>query len=166
MSRLIANPRCPGCPFVGGHTATGVRVALRFTSRSRSRAIALLDRMRARRTRPDTRCLYQRLPMRLCCQREHSSTSGPGRSAPGRGQLEGTGDMTVASGLAGTSEDIVAGLPTRSVVVPTRNESGNIAELLARLSAVSVGTGVELIFVDDSDDDTSATIERGRRACA
>ncbi len=73
--------------------------------------------------------------------------------------------MTVASGFAGTSEDIAAGLPTLSVVIPTRNESGNIAELLARLSAVSIGTGIELIFVDDSDDNTTATIERGRRGC-
>jgi len=41
-----------------------------------------------------------------------------------------------------------------TVVVPTRNESGNIAALVARLECVLAGMPAEILFVDDSDDDT------------
>jgi dolichol-phosphate mannosyltransferase len=42
-----------------------------------------------------------------------------------------------------------------SVVIPTRNEAGNVPELLRRLQASLVGIEFELIFVDDSDDATA-----------
>ena len=43
-----------------------------------------------------------------------------------------------------------------SVVVPTRNERGNVAPLYTQLCE-SMGTrNWELVFVDDSDDDTAA----------
>ncbi len=45
-----------------------------------------------------------------------------------------------------------------SLIIPTRNEAGNISELLVRLSRLPVGVLGEVIFVDDSDDDTPATI--------
>ena len=45
-----------------------------------------------------------------------------------------------------------------SLVVPTRNEAGNISELLVRLSRLPAGVVGEVIFVDDSDDDTPAAI--------
>ena len=41
-----------------------------------------------------------------------------------------------------------------SLVVPTRNEAGNISELLVRLSRLPAGVVGEVIFVDDSDDET------------
>ncbi|HUY60847.1 MAG TPA: glycosyltransferase family 2 protein [Candidatus Dormibacteraeota bacterium] len=41
-----------------------------------------------------------------------------------------------------------------SVVIPTRNEAGNIPELLQRLRASLAGIEFEVIFVDDSDDAT------------
>ncbi|KLL12290.1 MULTISPECIES: glycosyltransferase family 2 protein [Protofrankia] len=41
-----------------------------------------------------------------------------------------------------------------SVVVPTRNEAANIEPLLRRLDAALAGLPSEVIFVDDSDDDT------------
>jgi putative flippase GtrA len=41
-----------------------------------------------------------------------------------------------------------------SVIVPTRNEAGNVDALLDRLEPVLAGTSSEVIFVDDSDDDT------------
>jgi glycosyltransferase involved in cell wall biosynthesis len=41
-----------------------------------------------------------------------------------------------------------------TVVVPTRNESGNITALVARLESVLAGMPAEILFVDDSDDDT------------
>jgi dolichol-phosphate mannosyltransferase len=45
-----------------------------------------------------------------------------------------------------------------TLIVPTRNEEGNVAELLRRLEPVLV-QGSEVIFVDDSDDGTVAAIE-------
>ncbi|MDQ6748634.1 MAG: glycosyltransferase, partial [Candidatus Dormibacteraeota bacterium] len=44
--------------------------------------------------------------------------------------------------------------PLLSVVVPTRNEAGNVGPLVQRLSAVLEGVPTEVIFVDDSSDDT------------
>jgi dolichol-phosphate mannosyltransferase len=43
-----------------------------------------------------------------------------------------------------------------SVVVPTRNEAGNVGPLLERVFGVLQGVDVEVCFVDDSDDETPA----------
>jgi SAM-dependent methyltransferase len=52
--------------------------------------------------------------------------------------------------------------PVVSVVVPARNEAGNIAEIFARTP--EMGAGTELVFVEGhSRDDTYATIERAIR---
>ncbi|WP_242424045.1 glycosyltransferase [Frankia sp. EI5c] len=48
--------------------------------------------------------------------------------------------------------------PALSVIVPTRNEALNIAPLLRRLEAALDGLTCEVIFVDDSDDETPAVI--------
>jgi glycosyltransferase involved in cell wall biosynthesis len=55
--------------------------------------------------------------------------------------------------------------PALSVIVPTRNESGNVRPLLDALEVV-LPSGSEVVFVDDSDDDTREVIEaeRGRRS--
>jgi glycosyltransferase involved in cell wall biosynthesis len=45
-----------------------------------------------------------------------------------------------------------------SLIIPTRNEAGNISELLVRLDRLPAGVLGEVIFVDDSDDDTPAAI--------
>ncbi|MFD6179416.1 MULTISPECIES: glycosyltransferase [unclassified Isoptericola] len=51
-----------------------------------------------------------------------------------------------------------------TVLVPTYNEGPNVAELVRRLTAAlgdgAVPGGVEILFVDDSTDDTPAEIER------
>jgi dolichol-phosphate mannosyltransferase len=47
-----------------------------------------------------------------------------------------------------------------SVVVPTRNEAPNVGPLLHRLDEALAGTTAEVIFVDDSDDDTPSAIHR------
>jgi dolichol-phosphate mannosyltransferase len=47
-----------------------------------------------------------------------------------------------------------------SVVVPTFNESPNVAELVRRVEAATVGIATEIVFVDDSTDDTPQEIER------
>src|SRR3954468_10552823 len=66
-----------------------------------------------------------------------------------------------------TRTDPVAGVapvvPALSVVVPTRDEAGNVAELVARLERVLPGERLEVIFVDDSDDGTPGEIEACRR---
>jgi dolichol-phosphate mannosyltransferase len=48
--------------------------------------------------------------------------------------------------------------PAISVVVPTRAEAGNVGPLVARLDQVLPDLPVEVIFVDDSDDDTPDAI--------
>jgi glycosyltransferase involved in cell wall biosynthesis len=57
-----------------------------------------------------------------------------------------------------------------AVLVPTRNEADNVEELLGRISAAVRGIPTEIVFVDDSDDDTPAVIRtvarrRGGDAC-
>lgn len=47
-----------------------------------------------------------------------------------------------------------------SVVVPTRNEAGNVEALLDRLGPALRGRSAEVIFVDDSDDDTPDRVRR------
>ncbi len=46
-----------------------------------------------------------------------------------------------------------------SIIVPTRNESGNIERLLERLVPATVDRSLEVIFVDDSSDDTPEVIQ-------
>ncbi|MGH8860670.1 MAG: glycosyltransferase, partial [Jatrophihabitantaceae bacterium] len=64
-----------------------------------------------------------------------------------------------------TANTLVAALlgTDLTVVVPTRNEAGNIAPLVARLDAALEGVTAEVIFVDDSDDDTPARIREVAR---
>jgi glycosyltransferase involved in cell wall biosynthesis len=57
-----------------------------------------------------------------------------------------------------TTADPSASRPELSVVVPTFNEAGNVRELLRRLVAETAHQTVEVIFVDDSTDDTAAVI--------
>src|SRR5919199_4121818 len=50
--------------------------------------------------------------------------------------------------------------PLVTVMVPTRNEAGNVAPLVARVAAALDAVAAEILFVDDSDDDTPAEVER------
>ena len=45
-----------------------------------------------------------------------------------------------------------------TVIVPTRNESANVAPLLDRLGRALAGRAFAVLFVDDSTDDTAAVI--------
>lgn len=47
-----------------------------------------------------------------------------------------------------------------TVVVPTFNERGNVAELVRRLDEALRGRDAEILFVDDSDDDTAEVVHR------
>jgi len=55
--------------------------------------------------------------------------------------------------------------PALSVIVPTRNEAGNIQPLLARLENALGGIAAEVLIVDDSDDATPE-IAREVAACS
>ncbi len=51
-----------------------------------------------------------------------------------------------------------------SVVVPTFNEAPNIPELVSRIASATVGIEAEIVFVDDSTDNTSAVIREVARS--
>jgi dolichol-phosphate mannosyltransferase len=50
-----------------------------------------------------------------------------------------------------------------SVIVPTRNEAGNVEILLARLRNVFKDIAIEVIFADDSTDETPQVIEAAKK---
>jgi glycosyltransferase involved in cell wall biosynthesis len=67
-------------------------------------------------------------------------------------------------GRAGVEPDSVHDMVSLTVLVPTRNEAGNVARLLEELSRALEGIASEVLFVDDSDDTTPAVIaEEARR---
>jgi len=53
-----------------------------------------------------------------------------------------------------------------TVVVPTRNERENVAPLLRRLETVRPELRLEVLFIDDSSDDTPGVIEGQARRCS
>ncbi|QES49864.1 dolichol-phosphate mannosyltransferase [Streptomyces venezuelae] len=54
-----------------------------------------------------------------------------------------------------------------TLIIPTFNESGNVRELLRRLGeSLPAHLAVEVLFVDDSTDDTPEVIEKAARDCA
>jgi putative flippase GtrA len=73
------------------------------------------------------------------------------------------GEATTASTVAQNGHGgATVEAPYLSVVLPTREESGNVEAIAARLADVLPGMPVEVIFVDDSDDETPETIRRIR----
>lgn len=81
--------------------------------------------------------------------------------------------MTESPELTNTSADAIAAPVVEvSIIVPTRNESGNVAALVRGLEQVmsrafpgsSGGLGAEIIFVDDSDDETPEAIREAARS--
>ena len=60
--------------------------------------------------------------------------------------------------------DLPAASTPGAVVVPTRNERDNISLLIDRLERVCPETGITILFVDDSADDTPQVM--GERASA
>lgn len=59
-----------------------------------------------------------------------------------------------------------AGAPTVSVIVPTRNEVDNVAVLVRRLDIALGETAAEILFVDDSNDQTPVRIQELAAASA
>ncbi len=70
---------------------------------------------------------------------------------PGPGA--GTGPLTGGPARPRTAVDT-------TIIVPTFNEAGNVAALVDRLAAAVGDRDVEVLFVDDSTDDTPAEIRR------
>ncbi|GGZ26480.1 dolichol monophosphate mannose synthase [Streptomyces inusitatus] len=59
-----------------------------------------------------------------------------------------------------------APVPTVSLIVPTFNEAANIDELLDSVcAAFPTGLEIEVLFVDDSTDDTPEVVERAAARC-
>jgi dolichol-phosphate mannosyltransferase len=71
------------------------------------------------------------------------------------------------AGLDAAVEDITVLPPGQAawftVVVPTRNEQDGVGVLLARLAESLAGVRAEVLFVDDSNDDTPAAIRESAR---
>ena len=68
-------------------------------------------------------------------------------------------NLLVARPMPATVQPHSGERPTVSVIVPARNEAGNIEQAMARIP--EMGGGTEIIFVEgNSSDDTYATIER------
>jgi dolichol-phosphate mannosyltransferase len=72
----------------------------------------------------------------------------------------------VRTAMRGAIGELPADVALRqTVVVPTYNERDNIAALLERLVAALPADGTEIVFVDDSTDDTPAVIRRAAATC-
>src|ERR1700729_2589675 len=54
--------------------------------------------------------------------------------------------------------------PAISVVVPVRNEAGNVAPLVAEIAAALQGRAFEIVYVDDGSQDATADELRGLMA--
>src|SRR5204863_984406 len=73
-------------------------------------------------------------------------------------------EATSASRPGATAvQHTAAAVPGLSIIVPTRNEAGNVGHLVARLERVLPDERVEIIFVDDSEDGTADAIDECRR---
>ena len=62
--------------------------------------------------------------------------------------------------LVTVNEDPDERSPKLSLIIPTRNETRNIEPLLDQLKVALGAIPAEVIFVDDSDDDTAEEIDR------
>src|SRR4051794_5488872 len=74
-----------------------------------------------------------------------------------------TPDAPTTNGAGANGVHVAPRPPEVSVVVPTRNESANIEALVDALERVEPETPMEILFVDDSNDETPRTIAAVRR---
>ena len=75
------------------------------------------------------------------------------------GQREGR-SCPAASSCGGSSA--VPAVPALSVIVPTFNEQGNVADMFEALAGTLAGVPFEVIFVDDNSPDGTAQAVRQR----
>jgi dolichol-phosphate mannosyltransferase len=78
-------------------------------------------------------------------------------------------DVDEATWTGGSTQtvapDTARATRTLTVIVPTRNEEGNVAPLLGRLERVAPGVSAEVLFVDDSGDGTPAAVAAAGVRC-
>src|SRR3954464_9152539 len=82
----------------------------------------------------------------------------PGKTGPG-GAERSLDELVVLNAVPGPSTLRL------SVLIPTRNEAANVPELLRQLVQALDGTPSEIIFVDDSDDDTTDELIKVAPGC-
>ena len=68
-------------------------------------------------------------------------------------------EQRLVKSLTSTLEDLQTGYDI-SLVIPTRNEAGNVEPLLMRMHQALKGIAAEVVFVDDSTDDTPTVIAK------
>src|SRR5687768_11953994 len=78
--------------------------------------------------------------------------------------IDGASPTAAQDGNVGENGKAAFDRPHVSVILPTRQEAGNVEAIAARLADVLPGMPLEIIFVDDSDDDTPEAIRRIRSA--
>jgi dolichol-phosphate mannosyltransferase len=87
----------------------------------------------------------------------------------GTASAKGTVSMSIDFGVPTVLADLSLAsngeTPNLTVIVPTRNEKHSIELLLARLGPAVAPLGAELIFVDDSDDETPDVLAERAAAC-
>ncbi len=75
--------------------------------------------------------------------------------------------MTIVEEREAANRQQTQAPPMLSVVIPTYNEEGNVAELVSQLvAAIPTGVSFEVLFVDDSTDETPHAISDGARTQA
>src|SRR5262245_42829446 len=99
--------------------------------------------------------------------KRHDSDAAPAVGGVGMDTAAG-GAVAVRRSLpVAAGRSVRLGAPPRvCVLVPTRNEAGNVGPLVARLGPVLEGLGGEVLFVDDSDDHTPAAVAAAASAAA
>ena len=91
-----------------------------------------------------------------------SHTNGTGTPvSPTATPVSQTSSTTMPAAATVTPVAATTTPPVLSIVVPTRNESGNVIALLDRVGAAVTST-FEIVFVDDSTDNTVSTIEAAK----
>ena len=80
--------------------------------------------------------------------------------------VDGAADPAIAAAVADRRGDVEAPVESLSVLVPARNEAGNLAELHQGLTGVltRIGLPYEVLFVDDGSDDGSWAVIAGLHA--
>jgi len=76
---------------------------------------------------------------------------------------DGPQHVTIPTANASPPGVLPGSPPDITVLVPTRDEAGNVGPLVERIAAAAGDRRIEVLFVDDSDDDTPTAIEAARR---